>query len=64
MEGNTMSQLIYELLNVHVQASDESVVEELAGRLGKGRASLTSELEKAVLDAHHDARRLFDEWRF
>jgi hypothetical protein len=59
-----MSQLIYGILNVHVHASDEAVIEELASRLVKGRASLTPELEQAVLDAHHDARSLFDEWRF
>jgi hypothetical protein len=52
------------MLNVHVHASDETVIEELASRLVEGRASLSPELEKAVLDAHHDARRLFDEWRF
>jgi len=62
--GMRMSQLIYELLNVHVHAADETVIEQLASRLVKGHDSLTPELEKAVLDAHHDARRLFNEWRF
>ena len=49
---------------MHVYASDEAVIEELASRVVEGRASLTPELEQAVLDAHHDAHSLFDEWRF
>ena len=59
-----MSQLIYALLNAHVHDSDESVIEELASRLIRGRDSLTPELEKAVLDARHHARQLLEEWRF
>lgn len=35
----------------------------LASRLVRGRASLTPDLETVVLDAHHDARSLFDKWR-
>lgn len=58
-----MSQLIYQLLNVHVHASDETVIEELESRLKEG-ATLRPELERSVLEAHHAARRLFDEWRF
>ena len=58
-----MSQLIYGLLNVHVHASDEDVIAELRSRLKDG-ASLPLALEKSVLAAHRDARRLFEEWRF
>jgi hypothetical protein len=58
-----MSQLIYELLNVHVHASDQTVIENLKARLKDG-ATLSPALERSVLEAHADARRLFDEWRF
>ena len=58
-----MSQLIYQLLNVHVHTSDEDVIEKLKSRL-KDDATLSPAVERSVLEAHADARRLFEEWRF
>jgi hypothetical protein len=58
-----MSQLLYDLLNVHVYATDAEVIEKLKSRFKKG-ASPTSKLEQSVLAAHHAARELFEEFRF